>query len=80
MAPDGEVQIEVVDEGMGIPEDVDIFEAFVRGRSNEAQAKSGIGLGLHIVRNLVEAMGGSVTAVRNAKGGSTLSVRVPAPN
>lgn len=76
---DREVVIEVTDEGVGVPEDVDVFAPFVRG-SIEATAGAtvpGLGLGLHIVRNLVEAMGGSVT-VRPEPRGSTFVVRLPA--
>ena len=37
----------------------------------------GIGLGLHIVRNLLEAMGGTVTAETNPWRGSTFTVFLP---
>ena len=39
---------------------------------------AGAGLGLHIVRNLVEAMGGTVTVRANQDRGSTFVVRLPA--
>ena len=69
------VVIEVVDEGDGVPEDVDVFAPFQRGAGVTAE---GAGLGLYIVRNLVRAMGGHVTAQRNPSGpGSTFSVRLP---
>ena len=73
-----DAQIDVIDEGVGLPEGIDVFEPFLRGRSNEVTAKPGIGLGLHIVRNLIVAMGGSVTARRNKTRGSTFTVRLPA--
>jgi signal transduction histidine kinase len=57
-----------------VPEDIDVFAPFVRGDT----ATEGTGLGLYIVRNLVRAMGGEITAVRGPSGpGSTLSVRLP---
>lgn len=71
-----EVVIDVVDEGHGVPEDVDVFAPFQRGADETTE---GAGLGLYIVRNLVRAMGGHVVAERNPSGpGSTFSVRLPA--
>jgi signal transduction histidine kinase len=70
-----EVQIDVIDEGVGIPEDVEIFEPFQRGE--QVGDARGIGLGLHIVRNLLGAMGGSVSARRNRDRGSTFTLHVP---
>ncbi|MEA3019815.1 MAG: hypothetical protein QOI47_1339 [Actinomycetota bacterium] len=68
------VVIDIADEGVGVPEDIDVFAPFVRGDT----ATEGTGLGLYIVRNLVRAMGGEITAVRGPSGpGSTLSVRLP---
>ncbi len=68
------VLIDVRDDGVGIPTDIDVFAAFERGDT----ATDGAGLGLYIVRNLVRAMGGDVTAWRNPDRGSTFSVRLPA--
>lgn len=68
------VVIDVADEGVGLPDGIDVFAPFLRGNT----ATEGVGLGLYIVRNLVRAMGGDVTASRNASGrGSTFSVRLP---
>lgn len=72
-----DVRIEVVDEGLGVPEHLDIFEPFQRAEPSEAEVTPGIGLGLHIVRSLVNAMGGSVAARRNEDRGSTFTVHVP---
>ncbi len=72
-----EVVITVVDEGVGLPEEIDVFEPFKRGDRDLVGATSGIGLGLHIVRNLVEAMGGTVTAETNPWRGSTFTVCLP---
>lgn len=73
----GGVAISVVDEGMGLPDGMDVFEAFKRGDEHLVAATPGIGLGLHIVRNLVEAMGGTVDAETNPWRGSTFIVRLP---
>jgi signal transduction histidine kinase len=72
------LEIDVSDNGIGIPEDIDVFAAFQRGDGAAVQAKPGIGLGLHIVRNLTRAMAGEVTARRNQGGGSTFTLRFPA--
>jgi len=71
----GLVVLDVSDEGAGIPEDRDLFAAFQRG---ERESTHGTGLGLYIVRNLVEGMGGRVTARRNLDTrGSTFTVTLP---
>lgn len=74
-----DVEIEVSDEGVGVPEDAGIFEPFRKVQPRGVDVTPGIGLGLHIVRTLVESMGGSVTARRNSGPGSTFTVRIPSP-
>ena len=71
----GDPHLEVCDEGVGIPDGVNLFAAFQRG----AEETHGAGLGLYIVRNLVEGMGGRITAWRNPPPatGSTFSVVLP---
>jgi len=69
-----DVLIDVCDEGIGLPGDIDVFAPFQRGDT----ATEGAGLGLYIVRNLVRTMGGDITAASNATGrGSTFTVRLP---
>lgn len=61
--PDGLFEIDVADDGPGIPDAVKqtMFEPFVRGQLGRTVGeKSGFGLGLSIVRSLVEGHGGSV--------------------
>ena len=71
---DDAVLIDVTDDGVGLPTDIDVFAPFERGDTDT----DGVGLGLYIVRNLVRAMGGEVTATSNPERGSTFSVRLPA--
>ncbi|WP_242339248.1 MULTISPECIES: MASE3 domain-containing protein [Anaeromyxobacter] len=70
------VRISVMDEGPGIaPEDQQrIFQRYVRGPGREAD---GLGLGLYIVRRLVEAHGGEVELVSAPAAGSTFSFTLP---
>jgi signal transduction histidine kinase len=73
---DHEAVLEVRDEGVGIPAETNLFAAFQRGE--HAEETQGAGLGLYIVRNLVEGMSGRVSARRNDNSpGSTFSVTLP---
>ena len=71
-------RIEVVDTGPGIPEGEHdrIFELFYRSPSNERRA-SGTGIGLFVVRQLVEAMGGTVVAQDVRPRGLRFVIRLP---
>jgi signal transduction histidine kinase len=74
---DDAVRIAVHNEGPPIPHDVlpHIFEPFRRG--DERPGRTGLGLGLHIVRTLVEAHGGTID-VTSGEGGTTFAVVLPA--
>ena len=74
----GVARLEVEDEGIGLPEDGadQIFEPFHRG-GGAGGIRPGAGLGLYIVRKLVEAMGGTVSAHGRPGAGSTFEVRLP---
>jgi signal transduction histidine kinase len=73
-----EACIAVIDEGRGIdPTDSPhIFEAFYRGRDTTV-GKRGAGLGLYLVKQLIEAMGGRVTVETIEGIGSTFTLHVP---
>jgi PAS domain S-box-containing protein len=76
--PDGErVRLEVRDEGIGIaPEALPrIFEKFERAVSDRHYG--GLGLGLYITRQIVEALGGSIHARSEPGQGSTFTVDLP---
>jgi CheY-like chemotaxis protein/anti-sigma regulatory factor (Ser/Thr protein kinase) len=75
-----QVEIVVQDSGDGIsPEFVPhVFERFRQADSSTTRPHGGLGLGLAIVRHLVEAHGGTVVAESPGKGqGSTFTVRLP---
>jgi signal transduction histidine kinase len=76
---DGDVVASVTDTGMGIPpEDLPyIFERFYRVDRSRTRRTGGSGIGLAIVKQLVEAMGGRVWATSEARKGSTFLFRLP---
>jgi two-component system CheB/CheR fusion protein len=74
------VEIRVRDTGVGIPPDLlpRIFDLFVQGDTSLARSKSGLGLGLTVVRRLVEMQGGTVAARSDGPGkGSEFVVSLP---
>lgn len=78
-AEPGTVVIEVKDTGEGIlAEDLDhVFERFYRSDGARQRDHSGAGLGLALVRELTEAMGGSVCAESEPGSGSRFVLRLP---
>lgn len=73
-------QIQVRDHGKGIPEHFieNIFNRFSQADSASTRVHGGLGLGLSIVRNLVELQGGTVSAENTKKGtGAILTVLFP---
>lgn len=75
-AEPGAVTIAVADTGIGIePQDLPrIFERFYRTDESRARDTGGSGLGLAIVRELLTAMGGSITAESTVGQGSTFRI------
>jgi signal transduction histidine kinase/CheY-like chemotaxis protein len=79
-ATSDQVRLTVRDTGIGFsPEVADhLFERFRQGDSSSTRAHGGLGLGLGIVRHVVELHGGIVTASsEGADAGSTFDVRLP---
>jgi CheY-like chemotaxis protein len=77
---DSHIEITVADSGIGIQPEVlpHIFDRFRQGESGPSRSYGGLGLGLAIVRYLVEQHGGTVTAHSRGEGqGSTFTVRLP---
>jgi signal transduction histidine kinase len=75
-----EIEIRVADRGSGIPpeEQKRVFDAFFRGRKAVQDQIHGTGLGLHLVKQIVEAHGGTVNVESQPEAGSTFIVRIPA--
>lgn len=65
-------------EGMAAADLQRVFERFYRSDSARTREPGGAGLGLALVKELVEAMGGSVTVMSAPGEGSTFTVRLPA--
>lgn len=78
---EGRLRIDVIDDGPGIPDDIKaaVFEPFVRGQAGRTvNDRGGFGLGLSIVRSLVQSHGGSVTLLDRAPRGLIVRVALPA--
>ena len=79
-AEGGDVLLTVSDTGVGIGPDLlpHVFDVFVQGTISLDRAQGGLGIGLSLVRRLVELHGGSV-AVASAGGGagSSFTIRLP---
>jgi signal transduction histidine kinase len=81
--PEGDtVRISVSDTGPGIPGSglKKIFEDFYRVDSDLTRTTGGTGIGLALVKKLVTAMGGAVTAKNNDGPGCTITITMPATN
>jgi len=79
-AKDGETVLAVTDNGLGIAPDLlpHIFEPFVQGERTLDRSQGGLGVGLTLVRRLVELHGGSVKAYSAGPGcGSTFTIQLP---
>jgi signal transduction histidine kinase/ActR/RegA family two-component response regulator len=77
---DGQARVDVQDTGAGISaEEIDkIFDLFYQAPQSFDRARGGLGLGLPIVRSLVEMHGGTVQATSAGPGeGSRFTVRLP---
>lgn len=79
-AIESQAQIQIIDTGKGINPDFlpHVFDYFRQADSSTTRIFGGLGLGLAIVRHLVELHGGTVNAVSLGEGqGATFTVRLP---
>ena len=75
-----DVVLNVRDNGVGIPAELlpQVFDVFVQGAISIDRSQGGLGIGLSLVRRLVELHGGSVSAHSEGSGhGSTFTIRLP---
>jgi len=75
----GEVVVTVSDRGVGIPveEQTRVFERFFRGARERNQRTPGAGLGLYLVKSIVEAHGGRIWVESNPGEGAAFSFAIP---
>jgi two-component system sensor histidine kinase KdpD len=80
LAGEGMIRLSIEDAGSGVPDAVlpRLFEKFYRVPGSSGGSRSGTGIGLAVVRGLVEAMGGRVGARRSELGGLALDLDLPA--
>lgn len=78
-AEDDAVCLRVEDGGAGVPADAlpRLFDKFYRVTERRPSARRGTGLGLSVVKGMVEAMGGSVAASTSVLGGLAVDVHLP---
>jgi signal transduction histidine kinase len=76
---DDSVRVDVTDDGPGIPEASlgQVFDRFYRADPSRSRKSGGAGLGLSIVRAIVDVHGGSVSASRAATGGTRITIELP---
>ena len=74
-----QIMIEVIDRGPGIPIDAQslLFKRFSRLNTNDSQTIYGHGLGLYIVRRLLQAMGGDIRYDNHSEGGACFTFWLP---
>jgi signal transduction histidine kinase len=77
---DGRAEVEVRDTGVGIAPEHQrrIYEPFWQVDQRAAQQAGGTGLGLSVVRHIMQLLGGGIRAESRAGGGSRFTVWVPA--
>ncbi|MBK5116997.1 MAG: sensor histidine kinase, partial [Thermoleophilia bacterium] len=71
------IRLLVSDDGEGIPAEAleKVFEPFWRGDS--ARTSNGSGLGLTLVKRIVEGLGGEISVSSAPRGGATFAVSLP---
>jgi PAS domain S-box-containing protein len=79
---DRNVVFEVIDNGYGVPEDQQrqLFQPFFRAQSEETRTIEGTGLGLHLVKNIIESHKGSMIFHSVYGQGSTFGFELPVTN
>ncbi|MBS0615299.1 MAG: PAS domain-containing protein [Verrucomicrobia bacterium] len=75
----GDAQIDIADQGMGIPPDdlPHIFERFFTVDKARSRSMGGAGLGLSLVKTIIEKHGGTITATSTLGKGTTFTIRLP---
>ncbi|HDJ27657.1 MAG TPA: response regulator [Proteobacteria bacterium] len=76
---DDQIQVDVIDNGFGIEaRQLDkLFDKFFRVKTDKTRYITGTGLGLSLVKGLVDKMGGTITVASKPDQGSTFTVLLP---
>ena len=76
---DGRVRLVVKDHGIGIPQEArsHLFEKFYRVNNPQLQNATGTGIGLYLVRQVVESLGGRVEVESQPGNGSAFEIELP---
>ncbi len=77
---EGRVEVDVIDSGEGMDADLlpQVFTLFAQGRRTLDRAQGGLGIGLSLVKTLVDLHGGTIEAASEGSGqGSRFTVRLP---
>jgi signal transduction histidine kinase len=79
-ADDETVQIRIRDHGPGVPEDAlgSLYQPYLRLAHGRDQNAGGMGLGLGIARNIVQAHGGELVLANHPEGGLLATILLPA--
>ena len=73
------IYLTVTDKGIGIPQEAlpNLFQRFYRAKNVDEQHITGLGIGLHVVKEIVTLHGGAVTVESQEGQGSTFRVCLP---
>ena len=76
----GHISIVIADTGQGIPEhhQSDIFEIFIQGDDPYSRRVGGAGLGLALVKRILDLHGGRIAVSSNPSAGTTVTISLPA--
>lgn len=74
------LEIEISDDGIGIPQNKlnSIFERFKQVENNTIRSGEGSGIGLYLVKSLVDMHGGDIAVESELGSGATFKIRIPA--
>ena len=78
-ADEKEVIIQIQDNGIGIPKDLQpfLFDKFTRARRQGLKGEPSIGLGMSIIKTIIEWHEGSITFKSTEGKGTTFTIKIP---
>jgi two-component system, cell cycle sensor histidine kinase PleC len=78
-ATHNEILVQIIDQGIGIPAEAlpNLFQKFYQINGSDTRIRGGLGLGLYITKQIVEAHGGQIRVESKLNQGSTFSFTLP---